>query len=97
MKLNLLGTRARTRAVVVGVAVIAMAAVSTVVTADLGEVGAGPSAVSPARRRAEAAPLPVESAGQIESIITDSTVYDPTMLTKFISGARLRSVPRRRC
>ena len=85
MKLNLLGTRARTRAVVVGAAVIAMAAVSTVVTADLGEVGAGQAGV-PGTPEGGGAPLPVESVGQIETIITDSTIYDPTILTKFISG-----------
>jgi hypothetical protein len=63
-----------------------MAAVSTVVTADLGEVGAGQGGGVPGTPESGGAALPVESVGQIETITTDSTVYDPTILTKFISG-----------
>ena len=69
-----------------GAAVIAVIGISTAAVADLGE-GGGPRPPAPAGTPESGdSALPVESPGQIEEITTGSTVYDPTILTKFISA-----------
>ena len=84
--MSLLSTRARKRAVAVGASVIAVITISTVVAADAGEGGGAQGGGAPGTPVTGGSQLPVESPGQIENITTGSTVYDPTILTKFISG-----------
>ncbi len=84
--MNLLSTRARKRAVAVGASVLAVITISSVVAADTGEGGGVQGGGTPGTPVTGGSQQPVESPGQIENITTGSTVYDPTILTKFISA-----------
>ena len=84
--------RKRTVAVgAVGIAVIAAVAITGVVVADAGEGGGAQPPAPAGTPISDDSQLTAEFAGQIENIITNENpfgnpVYDPTILTKFISG-----------
>src|SRR4051794_34716551 len=84
--------RAPKRAVAVGAAVIAVITLSSVVAADSGGGGVVQLPAPPGTPISDGTRPTAESSGQIENIITNVNpfggppVYDPTILTKFISG-----------
>jgi len=70
----------------VGIAVVAVAAVGAQpLLAEDGEGGSAPA--EPGIAYVDETPSLTESIGEPEAIVTDAGTYDPTILTKFISGA----------
>jgi hypothetical protein len=68
------------------VAFAAVIAVSTTVAASVGEGGGGQSSGTPGTPENAGQHLPTELSGRVENIATDPGSYDPTVVTKFISG-----------
>lgn len=64
----------------------AVIAVGSTVAASVGEGGGSQATGTPGTPESDGSPLPTELSGQVESIATDPGTYDPTILTKFISG-----------
>ena len=68
------------------VAFAAVIAVTTTVAASVGEGGGGQSSGTPGTPENASQQLPTELSGRVENMATDPGAYDPTIVTKFISG-----------